>query len=821
MLTKLFNPQRKLASRLRKTLAEVNRHRQRYAMLTDDSLKLDFGRMREQAAAGEGLDKLLPAAYALIREVVGRKLGLQTYDTQILCAIALHSGAIAEMKTGEGKTLSAVFAACLNSLVGRQVHVVTANDYLALRDAKQMAPVYNFLGVSVAALLSVLNDDQRRMSYSCGVVYGPAIEFANDYLRDRLIYDAGKRLQVPTGMAIVDEADFVLLDSARTPVAITGPQATDASQWRRISETVLGLRPELDYEINLKTKEVHLTDSGLDALELRLVSAGLMAPDSSLYGLDNDQILYKVLAALRAHYAHTRDVDYLVQEAKIVPVNAQTGRATPGRRWTDGLHQALEAKEGLPVTPESVLLASTTLQNYFRMYPKLAGMTGTAMTEAAEFAQVYGAGVVEIPTNRPLRRTDLEDLVFRTRGEKIKAVLDDILEATRLGRPVLVGTITVEDAEHLSACLAAKGLEHHLLTAKNPDHEARLLALAGRPGQITVATNMAGRGVDILLGGNAAVESLDLSEATDSALRALESDVELRRAQVVAAGGMHVIGTERHESRRADNQLRGRVGRQGDPGSSRYYLSLEDALIKAFSPERIEDLMDQVQLAEGEALAHPWVSRTIEQAQKRMEEFNFKLRRELLGFDNVLEAQRRVVYAQRDALLVDPDPSAAMRVFMLETIESLVARYAPGAGFEEQWDLEGLDAAVKEVFGFGADWLSRGAELGDKTSAQLALSLAETLLAQYTDRLACATADPVRIARAALLVALDSAWREHLNALDRIRQSIHLRAYAGKDPVQEFQLEAGRLFAFMVEAFHTETVRLATQAVAATTEAAA
>ncbi len=807
MLTKLFNPQRKLVKRLKKRLAEVNQYRQRYDLLTDDGLKLEFGRMRVQAAGGEILDELAPAAYALIREVVKRKLGIQAYDTQVLCAIALHSGAVAEMKTGEGKTLAAVFAACLNSLTGKQVHVVTANDYLALRDAKQMAPVYNFLGISVAALLSILNDNQRRQSYSCGVVYGPAIEFANDYLRDHLVYDASKKLQVPAAMAIVDEADFVLLDSARAPVSITGPQATDSAQWQQISGIVSGLRPEVDYELSLKAKAVHPTDAGLDTLEQRLASAGLMASGLSLYAADNGQILYKVLATLRAHYAHVRDVDYLVQDAKIIPIHPQTGRATPGRRWTDGLHQALEAKEGVPITPESALLASTSLQNYFRMYPKLAGMTGTALTEADEFAQVYSVGVVEIPANRPVQRVDLEDLVFRTRAEKIEAILADILECARRDRPVLVGTITVEDAEHLSARLTDKGLPHNLLTAKNPGQEAQLFALAGRPGQITVATNMAGRGVDILLGGNAAVEASGLTDPTDADLRALESDVERRCAQVIAAGGMHVIGTERHESRRADNQLRGRVGRQGDPGSSRYYLSLEDTLIKAFAPERIEDLMNQVLLAEGEALAHPWVSRAVEQAQKRMEELNFTLRRELLSFDNILETQRRVVYAQRDALLVDPEPAVVVREFMQDALESLIERYALEAGFDDPLDLDGLGSAIEEALGLVLG--HRKAELEGLPPTQHVQSLTEPLLEQLETNLV--GLDDQR-GRAILLVALDSAWREHLTALDRIRQSIHLRSFAGKDPVQEYQIEARRLFVFMTEQFHAETVRLTSKA---------
>ncbi|MDZ7827993.1 MAG: preprotein translocase subunit SecA [Halofilum sp. (in: g-proteobacteria)] len=812
----------RILKQLRRQLADVERHAERIGAMSDDELGGLTEELRRRVQEGATLERLAPEAFAAVREASTRTLGLRHFDVQLIGGLVLHQGRIAEMKTGEGKTLVATLAVYLNALSGRGVHVVTVNDYLARRDAEWMGKIYRFLGLSVGTIVSGLDTEQRREAYAADITYGTNNEFGFDYLRDNMAFTPEQRVQRDLHFAIVDEVDSILIDEARTPLVISGPTDSNSDLYRQMIPLVRRLKPEQDaedpdddgdYTLDEKSKQAYLTDIGHERVEKMMVEAGLLSEGDSLYDASHIALLHHFNAALRACTLYEPDVDYIVNDDQIVIVDQFTGRTMPGRRWSEGLHQAIEAKEGVTVQNENQTLASITFQNFFRLYDKLAGMTGTADTEAREFHEIYGLEVVQIPTHKPMVRADHPDLIFISQNDKYEAVINDIVDCVERGQPVLVGTTSIEISELLSGYLDKRGIKHNVLNAKQHEREAQIIVEAGRPGTVTIATNMAGRGTDIVLGGNLDAELDELGEDADETARErVRQDWQQRHDAVVAAGGLHIIGTERHESRRIDNQLRGRAGRQGDPGSSRFYLSLEDSLMRIFARDWVSTAMQRLGMQEGEAIEHPWVTRAIENAQRKVEGHNFDLRKQVLEYDDVANDQRKVIYQQRNELLENDDVSESIRSIRADVVHDLISNYIPPGSLEEQWDVHGLEEALKSEFGLEMPvrkWLDEEEELYEEPLRERILERLESDHAAKEE-----LAGPIamrRFEKAVMLQVLDSHWKEHLAAMDYLRRSVGLRGYAQKNPKQEFKREAFEMFAEMLERVKQEVVRILTR----------
>ncbi|MBR0559341.1 preprotein translocase subunit SecA [Neokomagataea anthophila] len=784
---------------------EINALEASVQPLSDDELRQRTTVFRERIAKGETLDALLPEAFAVCREASRRVLGKRHFDVQLIGGMVLNDGRIAEMRTGEGKTLVGTLAVYLNALTGKGVHVVTVNDYLASRDAEEMSVLYSFLGLTTGVIIPNLSDDERRAAYACDITYGTNNEFGFDYLRDNMKYSLNDMVQRPFNHAIVDEVDSILIDEARTPLIISGPAEDSSDLYRSVDAVVARLVQVPDaFDKDEKQKNVTLTETGSDAVETLLRDAGVM-PEGGLYDIHNVAVVHHVQQSLRAHTLFTRDVDYIVRDGKVVIIDEFTGRMMDGRRYSDGLHQALEAKEGVEIQQENQTLASITFQNYFRLYPKLSGMTGTAMTEADEFAEIYNLTVVEIPTNRAIRRQDTDDEVYLTAVEKYDAVANLIEEVHAKGQPILVGTTSIEKSEYLSELLNKRKIKHSVLNARHHEKEASIVAQAGAPGAITIATNMAGRGTDIKLGGNtdmmihaAGVGVEDEAELNQIAER-IQQEVAKGHEAVMSSGGLYVIGTERHESRRVDNQLRGRAGRQGDPGNSRFFLSLEDDLIRIFSGDRMGGLMQKMGLKEGEAIVHPWMNKGIETAQKRVEARNFDMRKNTLKYDDVMNDQRKEVYAQRREYMAQDDLSTVVTEFRNETVVELVHAHIPEKSFPEAWDMEGLSKEVIRVLNLELPLLDWAKEDGVDVDVVIERIEAETEKAQAA-RAANMGPDLMRLVeKQVVLTTFDAVWKEHLHGLDQLRQGIGLRAYGQRDPLNEYKQEAFQMFTHMLD----------------------
>lgn len=793
--------------------------------LSDDQLRAKTEEFKSRYQAGESLDKLLPEAFAVVREGSCRILEMRHFDVQLIGGMVLNAGKISEMRTGEGKTLVATLPAYLNALSGKGVHVITVNDYLAKRDAEWMARLYNFLGLTVGINLSQMPHDEKQKAYAADITYGTNNEFGFDYLRDNMVFTAEERVQRGLNYALIDEVDSILIDEARTPLIISG-QADDsidlyvqmngiAAQLVRQTEE----ESEGDYWVDEKSQQVILSEAGHEHAEELLYKSGLLSEGLSLYDAASISLVHHLYASLRAQSLFHRDQHYVVRNGEVVIVDEFTGRMMTGRRWSDGLHQAVEAKEGVAIQKENQTLASITFQNYFRMYAKLSGMTGTADTEAYEFNQIYGLETVVIPTHRATQRKDQMDKVYRTSKEKYNAVIDDIKDCQSRGQPVLVGTTSIENSELIANLLNQAKLEHQVLNAKQHEREAHIIVQAGRPGVITIATNMAGRGTDIVLGGNpepeiALIRSNEtLSDAEkESQIAALKAEWQVRHDAVLAAGGLHIIGTERHESRRVDNQLRGRSGRQGDPGSSRFYLSLEDQLLRIFASDRVSAIMERLKMPEGEAIEHPWVTRAIENAQRKVEGRNFDIRKQLLEYDDVSNDQRKVIYQQRNELLEATDVSETIQAMREDVINQLVASHIPAGSVEEQWDVPGLEKSLVGETGLDLPlqkMLEDNPDLHEETLRDRIQTAAQEA---YQAKEVLATPEVVRqFEREVMLRVLDNHWREHLSALDHLRQGIHLRSYAQKNPKQEYKREAFELFSSLLDTVKSEVTKITMQ----------
>ena len=789
----------------------INALEPQFASLSDDALRAKTDEFRAALAAGKTLDDILPEAFAVVREASKRVLGLRHFDVQMIGGMVLHEGRIAEMKTGEGKTLVATLPVYLNAISGKGVHVVTVNDYLAKRDAEWMGRLYRFLGLTTGVIVHGLTDDERRAAYAADITYGTNNEFGFDYLRDNMKYRLDEMVQRDFNFAIVDEVDSILVDEARTPLIISGPTDDTSDLYNRVNVVMKDLvKDQALYEKDEKLKTVHLMEEGTEALEAALREAGLLT-EGDLYDIGNVTLVHHANQSLRAHVLFTRDVDYIVKpvtehgrtQDKVVLIDEFTGRMMEGRRYSDGLHQALEAKEGVPVQPENQTLASITFQNYFRLYPKLAGMTGTASTEADEFMEIYKLEVMEIPTNVPVARADSDDEVYRSGAEKYDAVIALIDECRTKGQPILVGTTSIEKSELISGLLKKKQIPHQVLNARYHEQEAGIISQAGRPSAVTIATNMAGRGTDIQLGGNAdmlaraEIGNADSPEY-DAALARHKAEVEAIRPAVKAAGGLLVIGTERHESRRIDNQLRGRSGRQGDPGASRFFLSLEDDLMRIFGSDRMGGMLQKLGLKDGEAIVHPWINKALEKAQKKVEARNFDTRKNLLKYDDVMNNQRREVYAQRKAFMTAGDVAETVAEMRRETIGALVDKAIPENAYPEQWNTQGLQDQVLEVLGLDlpvADW-AREEGIDETEVRERLLKAADEA---YASRVANIGPELMRMVEKSLLLQIfDAVWKEHLLSLDHLRQGIGLRAYGQRDPLNEYKSEAFNLFNAML-----------------------
>jgi len=787
---------------LNKSVADVNALEPQVEVLSDDDLKARTVWLRERLAKGEDLDDILVDAFATVREAARRVMGQRHYDVQLMGGIVLHQGRIAEMKTGEGKTLVATLAVYLNALEGKGVHVITVNDYLAKRDAEWMGRVYRFLGLSVGVIVHGLTDDERRQAYGSDITYGTNNEFGFDYLRDNMKFRLQDMVQRPFNYVIVDEVDSILIDEARTPLIISGPTEDNSELYMKVDRLIPHLA-EADYEKDEKSKHVALTEEGTEHIEQLLRGGGLMN-QGTLYDLDNISLVHHVNQALRAHKLFSRDVDYIVKDDKVVIIDEFTGRMMEGRRYSEGLHQALEAKEQVSIQNENQTLASVTFQNYFRLYPKIAGMTGTAMTEAPEFSEIYNLDVIEIPTNVVVKRDDQHDQVFRTAKEKYKAITDLIEECRKRMQPVLVGTVSIEKSELLSEFLKKKNIPHAVLNARYHEQEAFIIADAGVPGAVVIATNMAGRGTDIQLGGNLQMRiEREMSAITDEAEREkkiveIKADIAAKKEVALAAGGLFVIGTERHESRRIDNQLRGRSGRQGDPGASLFFLSLEDDLMRIFGSERMDSMLQRLGLEEGEAIVHPWINKALEKAQQKVEARNFDIRKNLLKFDNVMNDQRKVIYEQRRDLMQAEDLKEEVAGMRHEVIDDLMGRYVPEKAFAEQWDIAGLHEEVMRLFNLNlpiADW-AKEEGIGSEDMRERLIDATDRKMAEKAANFG---PEVLRMAEKSLLLQiLDQSWKEHLLALDHLRHGIGLRAYAQRDPLNEYKREAFEMFQGML-----------------------
>ncbi len=772
------------------------------AALTDEQLRARTKEFRKRLADGETLDDLLPEAFATVREAAKRTLHQRHFDVQLVGGMVLHESRIAEMKTGEGKTLVATLPVYLNALTGRGVHVVTVNDYLASRDAAWMGKVYTFLGLTVGTIIHDMSDEQRKAQYACDVTYGTNNEFGFDYLRDNMKFRLEEMCQRDFNYAIVDEVDSILIDEARTPLIISGPAEDSSEGYRRVDALIPRLA-DTDYEKDEKQRTVTLTEEGAHKIEGLLSEAGLLS-EGSLYDIQNISLVHHANQALRAHKLFQRDTDYIVKDDKVIIIDEFTGRMMEGRRYSDGLHQALEAKEHVTIQNENQTLASITFQNLFRMYPKLAGMTGTAMTEAAEFGEIYGLEVVEVPTNKPLQRRDTDDEVYRTRTEKYAAVLDQIEECNKRNQPVLVGTISIEKSEELSAELKKRKIKHQVLNARHHEQEAHIIADAGVPAAVTIATNMAGRGTDIQLGGNLEMRiERELDDVTDEPQRAerierIEAEIAEKRDEVLKAGGLFVLGTERHESRRIDNQLRGRSGRQGDPGASKFFVSLEDDLMRIFGSERMDGMLQKLGLQDGEAIIHPWINKALEKAQEKVEQRNFDIRKHLLRYDDVMNDQRKVIYEQRKELMRTDDVSEDVDAMRHEVIEGVVARCMPESAMPEQWDVDALHEECLRLLNVDLPLKEWCAEEGI-ADQEIRERIADASDRKMAEKVANYGAELIRHAEKSLLLhILDHSWKEHLLQLDHLRQGINLRAYGQRDPLNEYRREAFDLFEEML-----------------------
>ncbi|HBC48093.1 MAG TPA: preprotein translocase subunit SecA, partial [Gammaproteobacteria bacterium] len=809
--------------RMLKAVDAINRQESSLESLSDEALAAKRDEFRERIASGETLNQVLPDAFAVCREVSKRTLGLRHFDVQMVGGMTLHEGRISEMRTGEGKTLVATLPAYLNAIEGKGVHVVTVNEYLASRDANWMRPLYEGLGLTVGVIASGQSPEDKRAAYAADITYGTNNEFGFDYLRDNMAFSPEGRVQRALSFAIVDEVDSILIDEARTPLIISGPADDHSERYKAIN----GIIPKLTeakmaedgesfeveghYLLDEKNRSVELTELGHEFIEAELADMELLDVGDSLYNPANLALFHHVNAGLRAYTLFQRNVHYIIQDGQIVIVDEHTGRTMPGRRWSEGLHQAVEAKEGLEIQPESQTLASTTFQNYFRLYDRLSGMTGTADTEAYEFRQIYGLDVVVIPTNVPVKRIDHNDLVYMTMEEKFEAIVADVIAERDRGRPVLVGTASVEASEVLSQFLEKEGIQHNVLNAKQHEREAPIIAEAGRPGAITIATNMAGRGTDIMLGGNWQAEVAELDAPTDTQIESIKTDWQARHDAVLEAGGLHIIGSERHESRRIDNQLRGRSGRQGDPGSSRFFLSLEDDLMRIFASPRMRSIMQGLGMQRGEAIEHKMVTNAIEKAQKKVEGRNFDMRKQLLDYDDVANDQRTQVYAQRNELMDAEDLSDLVDAVRRDVFTSVVASYIPPQSLIEQWDIPGLTEEFAAQFGLEMPiqaWLDEDESLYEET-------LLEKIIAEATrrhdEKVGVVGEETMRrFEKQVLLQVLDHQWKEHLAAMDYLRQGIHLRGYAQKNPKQEYKREAFELFTSMLDQIKRESVRVLT-----------
>ncbi len=798
-------------------VAKINALEDSFRALSDEALKAKTAEFKAEVAAGKSLDDLLEPAFATVREAARRVLGQRHYDVQLIGGMVLHDGRIAEMKTGEGKTLVATLPCYLNALSGNPVHVVTVNDYLAKRDAEWMSGVHNFLGLSVGCITHDISDEERLAAYRADITYGTNNELGFDYLRDNMKYSLDQMVQRGHAFAIVDEVDSILIDEARTPLIISGPLEDRTHLYQHVDALIPKLSAD-DYELDEKTRSVTLTDAGNETIEVLLKEAGLLDADSSVYDVHNIAIVHHVNNALKAHNIFVKDRDYIVKGAgdagRVVIIDEFTGRMMEGRRYSDGLHQALEAKEGVAIQPENQTLASVTFQNYFRLYDKLAGMTGTALTEADEFMDIYGLDVVEIPTNAEIARLDDDDEVYRTAAEKFTAIIAMVEDCKQRGQPVLVGTTSIEKSELLSDMLKQRKIEHNVLNARYHEQEAQIISQAGVPGAVTIATNMAGRGTDIQLGGNLdmrCAEEIDetLDAPSQSARRnEIATEIESAKQQALEAGGLCVIGTERHESRRIDNQLRGRSGRQGDPGQSRFFLSLEDDLMRIFGTDRLDSMLQRLGLKDGEAIVHPWINKALERAQKKVEARNFDIRKNILKYDDVMNDQRKTVFEQRiDFMQADSveDTVASMR---LDIIDNLIERHIPERAYADQWDIEGLNSRVQELFDLALP-LAEWAQEEGIADAEIKSRLIDAVTRQAAARVINIGPDLMRQAeKSILLQVLDHHWREHLHTLEHLRQIIGLRGYGQRDPLNEFKLEAFTLFSELLDQLREDVCRM-------------
>ncbi|NLS55013.1 preprotein translocase subunit SecA [Hafnia alvei] len=819
LLTKVFGSRNdRTLRRMRKAVALINQMEPEMEKLSDDELKAKTNEFRERLAKGATVESLLPEAFATVREASKRVFGMRHFDVQLLGGMVLNDRCIAEMRTGEGKTLTATLPAYLNALSGKGVHVVTVNDYLAQRDAENNRPLFEFLGLSVGINLPGMTAPAKRAAYAADITYGTNNEYGFDYLRDNMAFSPEERVQRKLHYALVDEVDSILIDEARTPLIISGPAEDSSEMYIRVNKLIPKLirqekedsdtfQGEGHFSVDEKSRQVNLTERGLILIEEMLVEAGIMEEGESLYSPANIMLMHHVTAALRAHVLFTRDVDYIVKDGEVIIVDEHTGRTMQGRRWSDGLHQAVEAKEGVEIQNENQTLASITFQNYFRLYEKLAGMTGTADTEAFEFSSIYKLDTIVVPTNRPMIRNDMPDLVYMTEMEKIGAIIEDIRECTKRGQPVLVGTISIEKSEVVSQELTKAGIKHNVLNAKFHAKEADIVANAGQPGAVTIATNMAGRGTDIVLGGSWQTEVADLVEPTDEQIEEIKAAWKIRHDAVLAAGGLHIIGTERHESRRIDNQLRGRAGRQGDAGSSRFYLSMEDALMRIFASDRVTGMMRKLGMKPGEAIEHPWVTKAIANAQRKVESRNFDIRKQLLEYDDVANDQRRAIYTQRNELLDVSDVSETITSIREDVFKTVLDTYIPPQSLEEMWDIEGLQERLKNDFDLEMpikEWLDKEPELHEETLRERIFQQAVEV---YQRKEEVVGVEMMRnFEKGVMLQTLDSLWKEHLAAMDYLRQGIHLRGYAQKDPKQEYKRESFAMFASMLESLKYEVI---------------
>ena len=821
LLKKLFGSKNEReVKRMLKTVSAINALEEQMLALSDEQLKGKTEEFKARLAKGETLDQILPEAFAVAREAGKRVMGMRHFDVQLIGGMTLHEGKIAEMRTGEGKTLVGTLAVYLNALSGKGVHVVTVNDYLARRDANWMRPLYEFLGLSVGVVIPFMPPEEKRAAYAADITYGTNNEFGFDYLRDNMAFSMEEKFQRELNFAVIDEVDSILIDEARTPLIISG-QAEDSSKlYIEINKLIPRLKQHIEeeegvvtqeghYKVDEKTRQVELNEAGHQYVEEMLTAAGLLAEGESLYSAHNLGLLTHVYAGLRAHKLFNRNVEYIVQNGQVILIDEHTGRTMAGRRLSEGLHQAIEAKEGVNIQAESQTLASTTFQNYFRLYNKLSGMTGTADTEAFEFRQIYGLDVMVIPTNKPIARKDFNDLVYLTQEEKYQAIIADIKDCQAQGRPILVGTATIETSEYVSQLLNQAGIEHKVLNAKFHDKEAEIIAQAGRPGALTIATNMAGRGTDILLGGNWEVEVAALENPTDEQIAQIKSEWQKRHQQVIEAGGLHVIASERHESRRIDNQLRGRAGRQGDPGSSRFYLSLEDNLMRIFASDRVKNFMKALGMQSGEAIEHRMVTNAIEKAQRKVEGRNFDMRKQLLEFDDVANEQRKVIYHMRNSLLAADNIGDTIVEFRQEVLNATINNHIPPQSLPEQWDITGLEMALYSDFGLRLpiqQWLDEDDKLYEETLREKILA---ELLAAYHEKEDLAGVEALRtFEKQMLLRVLDDLWKDHLATMDHLRHGIHLRGYAQKNPKQEYKRESFTLFQELLESIKRDTIRV-------------